>query len=285
MDKRSKYLRKLIIRQLKGGRRGHPGGALSLVEILRVLYDDILIFDSKNPKWKRRDRFILSKGHGCPALYAILADKGFFPLSTLSTFCQSDAILGGHPEHNIPGVEISTGSLGHGLPIGVGMALALWAKFKVPWPGRQGRQSSKFKDRNKFPRVFVLMGDGETNEGSVWEAALSAGKHKLSNLTVLIDYNKMQAYGATSNIQNLEPFTDKWKAFGFAVREVDGHDIAELTKILKKLPLDYDKPSAIICHTVKGKGIKPAENNPSWHHKRGLTDEDIKSLYKALEEY
>jgi transketolase len=274
MDERSKYLRKLIIKQFETEGRGHLGGALSAVEILRVLYDDILRFDPKKPKWKRRDRFILSKGHGCPALYAILADKGFFPRSHLSTFCQSGAMLGGHPEHNIPGVEVSTGSLGHGLSIGVGMALAL-------------RHPSSLITRSIFtyPRVFVLMGDGETNEGSVWEAALSAGKHKLSNLIVLIDYNKMQSYGSTFAIQNLEPFADKWKAFGFATHEVDGHNVDELKKVFKKIPRDCNKPSIVICHTVKGKGIKFAENNPSWHHRRGLTDADIKSLYKALEKY
>jgi len=183
-------------------------------------------------------------------------------------------MLGGHPEHNIPGVEVSTGSLGHGLSIGVGMALAL-------------RHPSSLITRSIFtyPRVFVLMGDGETNEGSVWEAALSAGKHKLSNLMVIIDYNKMQVYGPTAKVQDLEPFSDKWKAFGFATTEVDGHNTGEIKRTLEGLPLESDKPSVIICHTVKGKGIKKIENDPSWHHKRGLTDEEIKSLYKALEDY
>ncbi len=277
MDQRSKYLRKLILKQFEGERRGHLGGALSIVEILRVLYDDILLFDPKNPKCIRRDRFILSKGHGCPALYAILADKGFFPKRYLSTFCQSGSMLGGHPENNIPGVEVSTGSLGHGLSIGVGIAIVLKSSLLKSLKGLDSKKS--------LPRVFVLMGDGECDEGSVWEAALSASKHKLGNLIVLIDYNKMQSYGSTFIVQNLEPFADKWRSFGFIHYEVDGHNVDELKTVLKKLPQDSDKPSVVICHTVKGKGIKITENNPSWHHRRGLTDKDIKFLYKALEEY
>ena len=267
LDNRSKELRKTIIRTLEAGGRGHPGAALSLVEILRVLYDDVLRYDPQNPRWFSRDRCILSKGHGCLALYAVLAEKGFFPTAELGKFCKSDGMLGGHPEANkIPGVEASTGSLGHGLSIGIGFAL-----------------NARYEKADY--RTFVIIGDGESNEGSVWEAALCAGKHRLSNLTVMIDYNKHQSYGSTIEVQDMEPFADKWKSFGFAATEVDGHNVDELRSVLLNLPLDSGKPSAIICHTVKGKGIPFAENDMEWHHRRGVTDEEVRSLLTALEAY
>lgn len=265
MDKRAKDLRKLILKQIEGARRGHLASALSVIDIIRVLYDDVLRFSVKKINWAERDRFILSKGHGCLALYALLADKGFIPKEALDKFCNFEEMLGGHPEYGVPGIEFSTGSLGHGLSVGVGMAVALRVKVK--------------------PRVFVLLGDGECDEGSVWEAALSAGKNKLSNLTILIDYNKMQSFGTTYEVMNLEPFTDKWRAFGFSVAEADGHDVNELRKIFTKLPFEKDKPSTIICHTVKGKGIRLIENNPHWHHKSKISDEEIKLLYQSLDEY
>jgi len=265
LDRRSRDLRKTIVRIMEAGRRGHLGSAFSLVEILRVLYDDVLRYDPANPTWPGRDRCILSKGHGCLALYAILADKGFFPTSELWKFCQSDGILGGHPERGkVPGVEASTGSLGHGLSIGIGYAL-----------------NARYEGAGH--RVFVVVSDGESNEGSVWEAALCASKHKLSNLTVLVDYNKCQSYGTTFEVLNLEPFADKWAAFGFAVTEVDGHSVEGLRKGLSRVPFQSDKPSAIICHTVKGKGIKYVENNLEWHHKSKVTDEEIQELLTALE--
>ena len=208
LDERSKYLRRLVIRALEGGERGHIGSSMSLIEIMRVLYDDVLRVRPKEPKWQARDRMILSKGHGCLALYVILADKGFIPLETLDTFCRRNSILGGHPEAaKIPGVEASTGALGHGLSYGVGMALA----------ARMQKRDS---------RVIVVMGDGEINEGSVWEAAMCAGKHRLSNLTAVVDYNKIQSAGPTREIQDLEPLLDKWRAFNFAAIDVDGHDVA-----------------------------------------------------------
>lgn len=250
---------------MAAGSRGHLGSACSLVEILRVLYDEILRYDPKQPHWPLRDRCILSKGHGCLALYAILADKGFFPMEELEKFCRADGILGGHPEHGkVPGVEASTGSLGHGLAIGIGFALA--AEH-----GRLGH------------RVFVVMSDGECNEGSVWEAALYASKHRLSRLTVLIDYNKQQSYGSTFEVCDLEPLADKWAAFGFAVEAVDGHSLSALRSVLTRVPLQAIKPSAIICHTVKGKGIPIAEGNPEWHHKSKITEEDARMLLAALE--
>jgi transketolase len=265
LDQRSIDLRRLIIRGLEGGGRGHIGSSLSLVEILRVLYDDVLRFRADQPKWPERDRMILSKGHGCLALYVMLADKGFIPPETLDTFCRRDSILGGHPEAGkIPGVEASTGALGHGLSVGVGMALA--ARM-------QGRDS----------RVFVVMGDGEINEGSVWEAALSAGKHGLSNLTAIIDYNKIQSAGPTREIQDLEPLLDKWRAFNFAAEEVGGHDVSALRDVMARLPFEPKRPSAIVCHTVKGKGIGFAENDANWHHKAKVGPDMVAQMYGALE--
>jgi transketolase len=266
LDTRSQALRRTIIRTLAAGQRGHVGAAFSLVEILRVLYDDVLRYDPTRPHWPERDRFVLSKGHGCLALYAMLADKGFFPEAELSKFCKSDGLLGGHPEHHIPGVEASTGSLGHGMSIALGFALS----------ARLARASR---------RTFVVIGDGESNEGSVWEAALSAGKHRLGQFTVLTDYNKHQSYASTSVVQDLEPLGDKWRAFGFAVRDVNGHDVDELRQVLGALPLDPGKPSAIICHTVKGKGIPYAENNMAWHHQNKVTSADAERLLAALEAY
>jgi transketolase len=264
LDQRSVALRKTIIRTLEAGQRGHVGAAFSLVEILRVLYDDVLKYDSRRPKWAERDRFVLSKGHGCLALYAILADKGFFPEAELSTFCKSNGLLGGHPEHHIPGVEASTGSLGHGMSLALGMAL-------------NGRL-----DRAAY-RTFVVIGDGESNEGSIWEAALSAGKHRLSRFIVLTDYNKHQSYGSTAEVQNLEPLADKWRAFGFAAVDVNGHDPVALREVLSRVPLDPDKPTAVVCHTVKGKGIPFAENDMAWHHQNKVTAADAERLLTALE--
>ena len=200
----------MIVRALAAGKRGHVGAAFSVIEILRVLYDDVLRFDAKNPRWPDRDRFILSKGHGCLALYAMLADKGFFPEAELDKFCLSDGILGGHPEYGkVPGVEASTGSLGHGLSIGVGFALA--AKL----------------DGHKH-RVFVVLGDGECNEGSVWEAALCAAQHKLGNLPCSSTTTSSSPTARIAEVQGLEPFADKWARSDSRSREVDGHDVAAL---------------------------------------------------------
>ena len=265
LDERSKYLRRLVVRTLAGGERGHVGSSMSLVEIMRVLYDDVLRYRPNEPKWPGRDRMILSKGHGCIALYVMLADQGFFPLETLDTFCQRDSILGGHPEASkVPGVEASTGSLGHGLSYGIGMALA-----------------ARMEKRDT--RVIVVMGDGEIDEGSVWEAALCAGKHRLSNLTAVVDYNKLQSAGPTREVQDLEPLLDKWRAFNFAAVETDGHDVTALRNLFARLPLAQDRPTAIICHTVKGKGISFAENDANWHHKSKISQDVVDKLQTALE--
>lgn len=264
LDERSKALRRTIVKMMQLAGRGHLGSAFSLIEILRVLYDDILRYDPTQPRWPLRDRCLLSKGHGCLALYVLLAEKGFFPEEELWKFCKPDGILGGHPEHHkIPGVEASTGSLGHGLSIAIGFALS----------ARHDKAGH---------RVFAVLSDGETNEGSVWEAAMCAGKHRLSGLTVLIDYNKQQSYGSTYEVQDLEPYAAKWRAFGFAVTEVDGHDVGALRSTLQALPLDPAKPSAIICHTIKGRGVPFAENNMEWHHKSKLTEAEVQALMAAL---
>ena len=262
LDQRSIYLREMAIKTLESGKRAHLGSAMSIMELIRVLYDDFLNYDNANLKDLNRDRFILSKGHGCLALYVVLADKGFFDEKELLTFCQKDSILGGHPEYGkIPGVEASTGALGHGMPIGVGMALA-----------------SRLQKRKS--RVVVLVGDGEINEGSVWEAAMAAAKHQLSNFTVIIDYNKIQSYGFVSEVLNTEPLADKWTSFGFAVKEINGHDVTAIKKIFTSLPLNNQKPTALICHTIKGKGFSFAENDPTWHHKSNLSDAEIKRMYE-----
>jgi len=265
-DKRSKYLRSLIVRCLIGSNRGHMGSAMSLVEIFRVLYDHIIKFDPKKPKLENRDRVILSKGHGCLALYAILADKKFINLKELDNVSSFNSSLGGHPEApKIKGVEASTGALGHGFPIAVGMALA--AKLK--------------KQKNK---VFVILGDGEINEGSNWEAALSASKHKLNNLKVILDYNKIQSYGFVKEVLNLEPIKEKWKSFGFNVSEIDGHNVNKLKNNFKRFYKDNNsnKPSITICHTIKGAGFPFAENNPYWHHRNNFTSEEIDNFNKYL---
>jgi transketolase len=265
LDRRSRELRKMIVRTIEAGKRGHVGAAFSVMEILRVLYDDILRYDAQNPRWSERDRCILSKGHGCIALYVMLAEKGFFPESELWKFCASDGILGGHPEYGkVPGVEASTGSLGHGLSFGVGFAL-------------------NAKLTGEKHRVFVIVGDGECSEGSVWEAALCAAQHKLSQLTVLIDYNKQQTYGTIAEVQGLEPLADKWRSFGFAVREVNGHHVEALREVLKQTPFDSSKPGALICHTVKGKGTSVTARNLAWHHKAKVSETEVAALFASLD--
>ena len=264
LDVRSKELRRLIVRMIEVDKRGHIGPALSLVEILRVLYDSFLKYDVSNPLWQNRDRFILSKGHGCLALYAILADKGFIPESELLNFCKPMGLLGGHPELDKSlGIEATTGALGHGLSLGVGIALA--AKIK--------------KQKH---RVVVVVGDGEINEGSVWEAAMSAYKHRLSNLSLFVDYNKLQSYGPTKEVLDLEPLVDKFCSFGFHAVEVNGHDVEALSSLVQRLPMDSNKPTAIICHTIKGKGFPFAEGQSQWHHKSGISLEEISSMYACL---
>ena len=265
LDARSIALRRQVVDVLRCSRRGHLGSTFSVLEIMRVLYDEVLRYNPADPRWPGRDRCILSKGHGCLAQYILLVEKEFFPREELARFCQLDAILGGHPDRRkVPGIEACTGSLGHGLSIGVGFCL-----------------SARHDHRDS--RTFVVLGDGECNEGSVWEAAMCAGKHRLANLTAIVDYNKHQSYGATAVVQDLEPFADKWRSFGFAVAEVDGHDVTALAACFSRLPLDPARPSAIICHTVKGRGCDFAENNLEWHHKSSMDDALIDDLLQGLE--
>lgn len=228
---------------------GHPGGAFSSVDMMIALYFEVMKIDPKKPRWDKRDRFILSKGHSSVALYSVLSLRGFFSRSMLLTFRQDESVLCGHPDmHKVPGIEISTGSLGHGLSIGVGLALA--AKM----------------DKKDY-KTFVLMGDGETQEGSIWEAAMSASHYKLDNLIGIVDRNMIQIDGFTEDVMSLEPYKDKWQAFGWEVKEIDGHDMHKIIATLKTTPFKKRKPSLVISNTVKGKGISFMENKPEWHGK------------------
>lgn len=264
LDERSRHLRRRIVNVLDRAGRGHVGSSLSAVEILRVLFDEVLRYDPKDPKSPQRDRFILSKGHGCIALYVLLQEKGFFPEEELWRFCRFDGILGGHPDPKVPGIEVSTGSLGHGLGVAVGMAVSA-------------------KQKQASHRVFAVLSDGECDEGSVWEAAMCAAKHRLDNLIVIVDYNKIQSYGPTYEVLDLEPFAAKWEAFGFAAREVDGHDVAALSRTFAAIPITEGRPSVIIAHTVKGRGVSFAEFDPMWHHKNSFKDGDIDRIMAAIE--
>jgi transketolase len=260
LDKRSKVLRSMVLDALEGGGRGHLGPALSLLEIVRALYDSVLNHDPINPLLASRDRFVLSKGHGCLGLFTVLADHGYFPTSELRGFCSFESNLGGHPERaTLPGIEFSTGALGHGLSVGIGMAMAS-------------------RLRNEKWRTFVLLGDGELNEGSVWEGAMHASQHQLGALTVIVDFNRMQASGDIDSIVSLAPLASKWEAFGFEVTEVNGHDVEQLAEVLGKSRKPHGKPRVVIAYTVKGKGFVSAENSTAWHHKAKITKDEISSL-------
>jgi len=262
-QKISKEIRKNILEMKFNSQSSHISSALSCVDILTILYFKILKLNPKEPQKVDRDRFILSKGHAASALYATLAQKGFFPEQILKNYCKDGCRLAGHAtKDSVPGVEVSTGSLGHGLPIGAGIALA-------------GKKDSK-----KY-RVFVLMSDGECDEGSNWEAALFASHHKLDNLVAIIDYNKIQAFGKTNEVLNLEPLKDKWVAFGWSVAEVNGHNFSEIEKALARIPFEGRKPSLIIAHTIKGKGVSFMEEKIEWHYK-SLSKESFDSAVEEL---
>jgi transketolase len=277
LDARSKHLRRLIVRGLAGGGCGHIGSSMSLVEILRVLYDDVANVPSPaHPDWPDRDRIILSKGHGSLALYAILADSGFFPVEALDTCTRKGSILGGHPDTKCPGVECATGALGHGLAIGVGMALELRYQAHL-----KTQHLAAFLDVGVAyhpSRVFVIMGDGEIQEGSVWEAAMHAARHELSNLTVVVDYNKLQSAGPSADF--VEPLWAKWEAFGFDAYCCNGHDVVALPNFLSHR--NSMQPVAVICQTTKGKGLPFAENDPHWHHRPEIGPELIAKMNEAL---
>lgn len=243
-----KIIKKLIIEIAYKTSAHHIGSCLSCVDLLTVLYFNILKIEPQNPKSPDRDWFILSKGHAALALYVVLAVRGFFPQEILSTFAQDGSRLGVHPDKDcVPGVEMSTGSLGHGLSVAAGVALA--AK------------------RDKLPnRVFVLIGDGECNEGIIWETALFAAHHQLDNLVTIIDYNRWQAFGTTDEVLKLDPLDKKWEAFGWSVREINGHNLTDIVDAFNKVPLEGGRPSLIIANTIKGKGISFMENTLESHY-------------------
>lgn len=260
----SKEIRKKVLKMGYDSRTAHIGSSLSCIDILTVLYFKILSIDPKNSLDESRDRFILSKGHAVAALYATLAERGFFPEEILDTYCKDGGKLPGHSTKDcVPGVEVSTGSLGHGLPMGAGMAVAA-------------------KNDGKSYRIFVLMSDGECEEGSVWEAAMFASHHKLDNLIAIIDYNKLQAFGRTNEVLGLEPLAKKWQDFGWETKEIDGHNFEEIEKGLSKIPFEKEKPSLLIAHTIKGKGVSFIEDKLEWHYKN-LSREQFEQALKELE--
>ncbi|MDB4475191.1 transketolase [Pirellulales bacterium] len=250
----AKNIRLHVLQMTSNGGSSHIGSSFSMADMIAVLYGNILRMDPTNPECTDRDRFILSKGHAGAAVYAALAEKGFFDKGWLQTHYQNGSKLSGHISHKgIPGVEMSTGSLGHGLPVATGMAIVA-------------------KRRKQQHRIFVLLGDGECDEGSNWEAALFAAHHRLSNLTVLIDYNKLQSLDSIEQTLALEPLADKWHSFGWEVEEVDGHDISSLQNTLSTSSLGQ-KPRCLICHTVKGKGVSFMENSVLWHYRTARGEE------------
>lgn len=260
LKNKSRKIREDILEIFEKGQRGHVPSAYSLVEILVTLYYQKSMITPKT--FKTSDKILLSKGHGCMALYAILCDLGFFPRDEFQFFCKINGILGGHPtKGKVPGVEFSSGSLGHGFSVGVGKALAL-------------------KKRKSKQHVYVILGDGECNEGTNWEAALSANKNKLNNLTVIIDYNKLQSYGETEVVCPLEPFKSKWESFGLETQEVDMVKKPEL--LLDAINKKQENTRVIICHTIKGQGNSILETDPSWHHKSKVSPSEVETLKKAL---
>ncbi len=264
MESKALQIRRDIVNSIHKAGKGHIGGAYSIVEILVSLYfGNVLKYDPSNPKWEERDRFILSKGHAGIALYAVLADLGFFPKEELD-FLNKGRLLAEHPDPRIPGIEVVSGSLGHGLSVGAGMALA-----------------DKFDEKPR--RTFVLMGDGECYEGSVWEAAMFASHHQLNNLCGIVDRNGLITHGTTESINKLEPFKDKWLAFGWDVIEIDGHNIKKLVRTLQKFTGKASgNPTLILANTIKGKGVSFMENQANWHH-GGIDNAKFKLAFAELE--
>jgi transketolase len=260
----AKRLRHHVITMTATAGSGHPGGSLSAADIITALYFKVLRHNPNNPQWQDRDRFILSKGHAAPILYAALAESGYFPVEELATLRKLDSRLQGHTDRNLtPGVEMSAGSLGMGLSFGIGIALA--AKL----------------DHSDY-RTYILLSDGECDEGQTWEAALSAAHFKLDNLTAIVDCNKIQLSGWTGDIMNLEPFTQKWQAFGWHTIDIDGHDFSQILAAFQEAERIKNKPPVIIAHTIKGKGVSFMENNPTFHGK-APTLEEAKRALKELE--
>lgn len=258
-------IRRTALQMVHDARLGHPGGDLSGADILAALYSSILDLQPENPTWPGRDRFILSKGHCSASLYATLAETGFFPRESLSEFMQPLSMLNGHPDRNkLPGVEANTGPLGHGLPVAVGIAKAA-------------------KITGAAYRTFVLTGDGELQEGSNWEAAMAAAHFQLDNLTLIIDRNGLQQGDRTESTVGLEPLAGRWRAFGWAVRELNGHDMPALLATLSSVPLQPGQPTCVIARTHKGHGVSFMEDRVEWHH-RVPTSEELATALQELEE-
>jgi len=264
----SHKLSQQIIRITTRAGSGHPSSSLSMIDILTGIYfSGVMMYDPRRPSWSQRDRFILSKGHGAPALYATLATAGYFDSELLLTFRETGSPLEGHPNMRIlPGVEASTGSLGQGLSIGIGHALA--ARLD-----------------NSTYRVYVLIGDGEADEGQIWEATMSASKYKLDNLTLILDYNRFQQTGAVEDVMpSIMPFADKWRAFGWYTHEINGHDMGEIVSSLEMMKSVTDQPQVIIAHTQKGKGLSPfSQNETNRLHGKALSEEDAEQAIQELD--
>ena len=259
-------VRKDALKMVTRAKASHIGSALSIADIVAVLYSDILRADPAQPGMPSRDRFILSKGHACVAVYAALAEKGYFPVSELNTYGQDHSNLMNHISHKVPGVEFSSGALGHGLPFGVGKALA----------GKRGTANW---------RVFVLLSDGEMDEGSNWEALLFSAHHRLDNLVAIIDYNKLQSLTTVEKTIGLEPLSDKLTSFGWSVREVDGHNHDQLRESLSTVPWEAGKPAVLIAHTVKGKGVSFMENRVEWHYRSPSSEQLSQALAELDTKY
>lgn len=259
-------IRKSVLTMIMAAGGGHTGGSLSSVEILVSLYFHALRRDSDRPEWPGRDRFVMSKGHSAEALFCTLAKAGYFPEAELGSYGRFGSMLYGHPTRGVPGVEVPTGALGHGLPIGVGMAIAA-KRDAAPW------------------RSFVLMGDGEQAEGSIWEAAMAGSHYRLDNLVGIVDNNGLQISGRVDEVMGLSPLAERWASFGWTVEELDGHDIAQLAEVLDRLPATSGAPTLILAHTTKGKGVSYIENQAAWHHKvptRGQFDLAMAELDAAI---
>jgi transketolase len=263
LEEKARLIRQDIIIMTGAAKSGHPGGSLSAADIMSALYFHVMRYDPQNPKWPDRDRFVLSKGHAAPVLYAALAEAGFFPKEEIITFRHIDSRLQGHPDmKKLPGVEFSTGSLGQGLSGAAGMALA----------GKLDK---------KDYRVFVLIGDGESQEGQIWEAAMSSVHYGLDNLTAITDYNGLQIDGPNCEVMNITPLPEKWRAFGWNVIEIDGHDFTQILDALSPESIVPGKPTMVIAHTIKGKGVSFMENQCDWHGK-APNEEQVKQALQEL---
>ncbi len=264
LEAKAKKIRRKIVEMITAAKSGHPGGSLSAVEILVTLFYDVLRHDPSNPKWEDRDRFILSKGHAAPVLYSVLADCGYCDWESLDTLRRLGSIYQGHPDVRfLPALEASTGSLGQGLSLAIGMAIA--AKLD-----------------HRPSRAYVVLGDGETQEGQIWEAAMFAGARHIDNLVCIVDYNRIQLDGFVADILNIAPLADKWRAFNWNVLEVDGHSIPALQTAFHSAAAILDKPSVILAHTVKGKGVSFMENNPKFHGTAPTPDEMRQALAELV---